>query len=1022
MLSVKFELPNFTLQDAARLAERSYGIHGEVRPLPSERDQNFYFRAESGEEFVLKIANAAERREVLDLQNSALEHLASHASKVSLPRLCPAKTGESIAAIEGPDGSAHFMRLLTYVPGKLLAQVNPHTPELLRSLGRVLGTMDFALQDFAHPAAQRELKWDLKRVTWIRDYVHYIAMPSQSAIVERFLSQFDLSIAPALATLRTSVIYNDANDYNVIVAEGDPWARRVIGVIDFGDMLHSYTVGDLAVAAAYAMLDKLDPITAAAHIVAGYHQAFALTEQELELLYPLIRARLCISVTNSAYQQQVEPDNDYLVISERPAWTLLERLEDVSEEFAHCAFRHACGLAPSSHSSAVVQWLEQNPDSIARVVEPDLRVDSVVVLDLSFGSRELGDLTELSDVEAFTQKLFGRLKAAGASVGVGRYNEARPIYTSELFKAQGNDGAEWRTVHLGLDLFMKAGSPIFAPIAGRIYSFCNNAGLLDYGPTIILEHTVASGSLTFFTLYGHLSEDSLEGLYHGMPVKQGERIASIGDYPINGGWPPHLHLQIIVDMLGREGEFPGVALPGQRDIWLSLSPDPNLIAQIPADRFPSAEMSHQEILDARDRSLSHTLSISYNEPIKIVHGAMQYLYDENGRAYLDAVNNVAHVGHCHPRVVRAGQEQMAVLNTNTRYLHETLARYAERLCSTLPPPLRVCFLVCSGSEANELALRLARTHTRSDETIVVESGYHGNTTSLIEISSYKFDGPGGSGAPPHVHKVPMPDLYRGQYKESDPLAAAAYTRHLSGAVEQIQQSGGRVGAFICESLLGCGGQIVLPAGYLQEAYQQVRNAGGVCIADEVQVGFGRVGSHFWGFETQGVAPDIVTLGKPIGNGHPLGAVVTTPEIAASFANGMEYFNTFGGNPVSCAIGLAVLDVIEAERLQENALKVGTRLMSGLRELMEEHSLIGDVRGLGLFVGVELVLDRERLTPAPDQADYVVNRMKQRGILLSTDGPFHNVIKIKPPLVFTEANADFLVSTLDKILAEDFLKV
>ncbi|HEV8482938.1 MAG TPA: aminotransferase class III-fold pyridoxal phosphate-dependent enzyme, partial [Blastocatellia bacterium] len=293
--------------------------------------------------------------------------------------------------------------------------------------------------------------------------------------------------------------------------------------------------------------------------------------------------------------------------------------------------------------------------------------------------------------------------------------------------------------------------------------------------------------------------------------------------------------------------------------------------------------------------------------------------------------------------------------------------------------------------------------------------------SLIEISSYKFDGPGGSGAPPHVHKVPMPDLYRGQYKESDPLAAVAYTRHIAGAVQQIQQSGGRVGAFICESLLGCGGQVVLPAGYLQEAYQQVRNAGGVCIADEVQVGFGRVGSHFWGFETQGVAPDIVTLGKPIGNGHPLGAVVTTPEIAASFANGMEYFNTFGGNPVSCAIGLAVLDVIEADRLQENALKVGARLMSGLRELMEEHSLIGDVRGLGLFVGVELVLDRERLTTAPDQADYVVNRMKQRGILLSTDGPFHNVIKIKPPLVFTEANADFLVSTLGKILAEDFLK-
>ena len=1021
MLSVKFELPNFTLQDALRLADRSYGLHGEVRPLPSERDQNFYFRTESGSEFVLKIANAAERREVLDLQNSALEHLARHAASVSLPRLCRTVAGESIAAIEGTDGTAHFMRLLTYVPGKLLAQVNPHTKEILRSLGLALGTIDGALQDFAHPAAQRELKWDLKHASWIRDYVHYIGMASQRAIVERFLSRFDLNIAPALATLRTSVIYNDANDYNVIIGQGDPWTRKVIGVIDFGDMLHSYTVGELAVAAAYAMLDKSDPLTAAADIVAGYHQAFALTEHELELLYPLIRARLCISVTNSAYQRQVEPDNEYLVISERPAWALLERLEGVSEEFALCAFRHACGLAPSSRSPAVVEWLEDNADSIGRVVEPDLGVDKVAVLDLSFGSRDLGDLTDLSDVEALTRRLFGRIKAVGARVGVGKYNEARPLYTSELFRAEGNDGSEWRTVHLGLDLFMRAGSEVFAPLHGRIHSFCNNAGTLDYGPTIILEHNVSNDAPAFFTLYGHLSEDSLEGLYEGKPVKQGERIARIGNYPINGGWPPHLHFQIIVDMLGRAGEFPGVALPGQRDIWLSLSPDPNLITRIPEDRFPSDEMSAQEILDVRDSHLSPALSISYNEPLKIVRGVMQYLYDENGRTYLDAVNNVAHVGHCHPRVVRAGQEQMAVLNTNTRYLHEGLARYAERLCSTLPEPLRVCFFVCSGSEANELALRLARSHTRSAETIVIDAGYHGNTTSLIEISSYKFDGPGGTGAPPHVHKVPMPDLYRGQFKRSDPLAAENYTRHVSSAIEQIEHDGGRVGAFICESLLGCGGQIVLPDGYLEEVYQRVRKAGGVCIADEVQVGFGRVGSHFWGFETQRVVPDIVTMGKPIGNGHPLGAVVTTPEIAASFSNSMEYFNTFGGNPVSCAIGLAVLDVIESERLQENALKTGTRLMDELRDLMEEHPLIGDVRGLGLFVGIELVLDRETLAPAADQANYVVNRMKQRGILLSTDGPFHNVIKIKPPLVFTGANADFLVSTLDKILAEDFLK-
>jgi 4-aminobutyrate aminotransferase-like enzyme len=262
----------------------------------------------------------------------------------------------------------------------------------------------------------------------------------------------------------------------------------------------------------------------------------------------------------------------------------------------------------------------------------------------------------------------------------------------------------------------------------------------------------------------------------------------------------------------------------------------------------------------------------------------------------------------------------------------------------------------------------------------------------------------------------MPDVYRGQYKRTDPRAVEKYAYHVE---EIIRQHQGKVAAFICESLMGCGGQLVLPDNYLKEVYRYVRNAGGVCIADEVQVGFGRVGTHFWGFETQEVVPDIVTMGKPIGNGHPLAAVVTTPGIAASFNNGMEYFNTFGGNPVSCAIGLAVLDVIAEEQLQANALHVGTHLMDSLRRLMDRHALIGDVRGPGLFVGIELVLNRETLEPVPAQASYIANRMRERGILLSTDGPFHNVLKIKPPLVFTKENVDFLVATLDEILAEDF---
>jgi 4-aminobutyrate aminotransferase-like enzyme len=399
---------------------------------------------------------------------------------------------------------------------------------------------------------------------------------------------------------------------------------------------------------------------------------------------------------------------------------------------------------------------------------------------------------------------------------------------------------------------------------------------------------------------------------------------------------------------------------------------------------------------------------------------MQHLYDDEGRRYLDAVNNVPHVGHSHPRVVRAAQEQMAVLNTNTRYLHENIVRYAERLCASLPEPLRVCFFVNSGSEANELALRLSRAYTGRKEIIVLDGAYHGNTTSLVEISPYKFDGPGGAGAPAHVFKAPLPDVYRGRYKKGDPQAGEKYAQHVAETIESVQKNGGRIGAFISESLPSSAGHIIPPAGYLKKVYAHVRAAGGVCIADEVQVGFGRTGTHFWAFAAQGAVPDIVTLGKPIGNGHPLGAVVTTREIAESFANGMEFFSTFGGNPVSCAVGMAVLDVLAEEKLQANALRVGTRLMDGLRVLMDKYPLIGDVRGMGLFIGVELVRDRTTLNPAAGEAAYIANRMKDCGILIGTEGPLHNVLKIRPPMVFSEAKADFLLTTLDGIFEEDFL--
>jgi 4-aminobutyrate aminotransferase-like enzyme len=403
----------------------------------------------------------------------------------------------------------------------------------------------------------------------------------------------------------------------------------------------------------------------------------------------------------------------------------------------------------------------------------------------------------------------------------------------------------------------------------------------------------------------------------------------------------------------------------------------------------------EETLAARGRLLGRNLSLSYRNPLKIVRGEMQYLFDDEGRRYLDAYNNVAHVGHCHPRVVAAGVEQMRVLNTNTRYLHDLIVRYAERLTSTLAEPLRVCYFVNSGSEANELALRLARAHTKARDLIVLDHAYHGNTNTLVDISPYKHDGPGGNGPPSWVHKLPLP---------------ANGDQSVQPVLRGLKQEKRDLCGFIAESMPSVAGQIVLPQGYLKQVYEAVRAAGGVCIADEVQTGYGRIGAHFWAFEYYGVVPDLVVLGKPIGNGHPLGAVITTSEIAQSFDNGMEFFSTFGGNTVSCAIGLAVLDVVQEEELQAHALEVGTYLLAGLRELQKRDQLIRDVRGSGFFIGVELTTGQA--------AANVVNYMRDNGILLGTEGPQHNVLKIRPPMPFSIQDAELLIGVLSRAIEQE----
>ncbi len=755
------------------LAKEHYQLEVEATALQGYDEQNFLLRDKFGKKYILKIAGEEHGYHFLEAQIAIARHLANSNLASKFQHYIKNTKYRELTSIER-NGKSYYLRVLSFLEGTFWVDQQEHSPDLLHKLGGFLGEMDATLKNFQHPALNRYYEWDLKNTLDARNNLRYIRSHEDRRLVDYFLLQFEMEVLPYISSLRSSAIHNDVNDYNILIN-----GQYISGLIDFGDAVYSNTINNLAIACTYALLQQKEPIEAAAVLVKAYHEKHPLCEKELEVLYYLIAARLCISLTKSAFNASLNSDNHHHFLTEQAGWKLLH------------------------------QWIKINP----------LRVQ-----------------------DAF-------------------------------------------------------------------HAACGYAPVIDHS-----NH-------------------------------------------------------------------------------------------------------YADILKKRKELIGKNLSISYKKHLKIIRGALQYLYDDKGNTFVDCVNNVSHVGHCHPTVVKAIQKQAAVLNTNTRYLNDNILEYAKRLLATFPSHLSVCYFTNSGSEANDLAIRMSRHYTNQKDVVVLDHAYHGTSTVAMELSPYKFDGKGGPGKMPYIHKAQNPDQYRGPFKANDREAGKKYAQDVKRIIDELAAQGKTPAAFICETILGVGGQIPLPDGYLKEVYGLIKAAGGLCIADEVQVGFGRVGSKFWGFELQEAMPDIVVLGKPIGNGHPLAAVITTAAIANSFNNGMEYFNTFGGNPVSMAAGLAVLDVIEDEELQKNALETGNHLLKGLSQLMVKHGIIGDVRGHGLFVGVELVRDRKTLKPAAPEIDTIVEKMKDRGFLISTDGPLHNVLKIKPPLVFSKENADELVKQLDIVLSE-----
>ena len=998
-----------SIDQAEKILFKLYGLKGKFSTLPGYVDFNFRIKIDNADGYILKISRPEENKKYLEYQQHLLQFIENSNKELIAPKAIKDLNNNLISEITDEFGRKRCVRLLTWVSGKVWSSVNPQLEDFRFSLGKQCGLLTTTLQGFDHPEAHYNFEWDIAQSLWTKEHLHLFKTQEREIIIS-FQNKFEAS-QNSYSILRKSVVHNDPNDNNIIVTE-DILNPKAKAAIDYGDAIYTQTINDLAILCAYGAMNHIDPLNASLAFIKGYHSSFTLLEEELAHLYNAIAMRLVIIVTRAAMSKIEEPDNEYLWISEKPAWEVLKKWHTINDDFAEYSFRSACGFTAHPDQDKFEKWTSKNTFLLSDLF-PTVNKNETHHIDMSVSSNWIGHQQDFNNLDLLQFKIDQLQKEVPTKIIAGGYLEPRALYTSTAYDTIGNKGRESRSVHLGIDYWLPEYTSVHALFDGEVVIAVNDEGDKEYGGLVVLKHQTED--FTFYTLYGHNTIESATKHKLGDLILKGEKIAELGNYPENGNWAPHLHFQVMLSLFDYKIDYPGVAYLSQIDVWKSVCPDPNLLFKSEALKEQHI-ISNKGLIDYRKQHLGKSLSLQYKVPIKMVRGVGQYLMDQFGNKYLDTVNNVAHVGHENYNVVKAGQNQMALINTNSRYLHENINELAKELIETLPPELNVLHFVNSGSEANELAIRMVKVFAGEKDIIASEVGYHGNTNICIDISSYKFDGKGGNGAPEYTQIFPLPDTFRGKYKGEN--AALKYAEEVQKCIDTIQEKGRNVGGFIIEPIISCGGQIELPKGFLAEAYKKVRNNGGLCISDEVQVGCGRLGKTFWGFQLHDVIPDIVTIGKPLGNGHPIAAVACTQEVANTFANGMEYFNTFGGNPVSCAIATEVLRTVKREKLQESALKVGEYLKSKLEQLSKEFAIIGDVRGQGLFLGIELV--DSNLNPLAEQTDYLANRMKDYGILMSIDGPDYNVLKIKPPIIFTIENAKELLFYLRKIFSEDFM--
>ena len=968
-LARRLELPrpDVTAAEAGDILQSRYGLSGTINELGSQQDRNY--RVDTGERrYVLKICHVDYQTLELEAQNAAIRHLCTKDDAPRVPRVVASTDGQDIVAVTVRDQTFQ-VRLLEYLEGEGLTQRKFLPKVSVSALGALCAQLARSLADFDHPGLDRNLQWDLRRAGPVA--VQLLSAITDSAARDRIAKTMVAAvrrIQPFAPALRLQAVHHDVTGDNV-VSRRDAHGRLIPdGVIDFGDIIRGWLVGDLAVTCASLLHQADGDPFFVLPAVKAYHDVYPLKDEELKALWPLVVARAVILVASSEQQISIDPDNDYV----RRNLDLERRIFDVAMSVPFDLMETAI-LKTAGVEIATVATDGWQP------LLPDLDLDTLAYVDLGVQSQHFaaGNWTQ-GDID---WRLLARA-AAESGAAATRYGEYR------LSRASLRSAKPSATYALHSDICLPAGNTVAAPFAGKIAWQDHHLVLAGEGASLHLDglDLVAAD---------------------GAEVEAGQAIGTVSGEPSSLGG-----LRVQLSTL-RGAEPPLFCVPSEVFAWAALCPSPAALlgagVQAPAPA-PAALLARREAHFARPQKNY------YEAPPQMERGCKEHLFDVEGRAYLDMVNNVSILGHGHPRIAEAVSEQWLRLNTNSRFHYAAIAEFSERLASLAPEGLDTVFLVNSGSEANDLALRLAWAHTGARNMLCLLEAYHGWSVASDAVSTSIADNPQAlTSRPEWVHPVASPNTYRGQFRGPD--STGDYLQGVLAALQAIDEKGGGVAGFIAEPVYGNAGGIALPDGYLAAVYAQVRARGGLCIADEVQVGYGRLGHQFWGFEQQGVVPDMITVAKGMGNGHPLGAVITTRAIAESFEKEGYFFSSTGGSPVSCVVGMTVLDIMADERLQENARDVGDHLKSRLGALIERYPLVGAVHGAGLYLGLEFVRDRTTLEPATEETAAICERLLDLGVVMQPTGDHLNVLKIKPPLCLSVESADFFADTLETLLSD-----